>query len=135
MAGIGYRWNAELARDNVVRQLRNVVLGDLAWELLAEPGTDEAPQVAGDVLPAFDPGPHLAVRLANPGLHPRDALLDDLVDGPAMLRLLRLLLAEGLGQRRATLAFEAVNLAAGILDGEGLGVVDAQPSGALLAGR
>src|SRR6516225_3895516 len=135
MASIGYRGNAELACNDIVRQLRDVVLGDLGCELFAQRRADEAPQVAGDVLPAFDPGPHLAVRFANRSLHPGDALLDNFVDGLAMLRLLRLLLAEGLGQRRAALALEAVDLAAGILDGEGLGVVDAQPSGALLAGR
>ena len=58
------RWNAELACHDVVRQRCNVVLGDFAGELLAEPGADEPPQMAGDVLPAFDPGPHLAVRLS-----------------------------------------------------------------------
>ena len=52
-------------------------------ELLAEPGADEAAEVAGDVLPAFEPGPHLAVGLPDRRLHPLDPLLDDLVDGLA----------------------------------------------------
>jgi hypothetical protein len=98
-------------------------------------GAEEAPQMAGDVLPAFDPGPHFPVRLANRRLHPLDPLLDDLVNGLAPLRLLGLVLAESLGQRVAAHALEAIDLAAGILDREGLGVIDAKPAGALLAGR
>ena len=43
--------------------------------------------------------------------------------------------AEGFGERRSARAPQAVDLVAGIFDGEGLGVVDAQPAGALLAGR
>jgi len=113
----------------------NVVLGDFAGDLLAEPWAEEAPQVAGDVLPGFDPGPHFPVGLADRRLHPVDPLLDDFVDGLAPLRLLGLVLAESLGQRVAAHALEAVDLAAGILDGEGLGVIDAKPAGALLAGR
>ncbi|KWV49897.1 hypothetical protein AS156_15350 [Bradyrhizobium macuxiense] len=62
------------------------------------------------------------------------ALLDDLVDGLAPFGLRRLLLAEGLGQRLAANGLEAVDLAAGIFDGEGLGVIGTEPSGALLAG-
>ena len=42
--------------------------------------------------------------------------------------------AEGLGERRSACAPQAVDPAAGVLDGEGLGVVDAKPAGALLAG-
>ena len=103
-------------------------------DLLAEPGADEAPQVAGDVLPAFDPGPHFAVRLLDRRLHPVDPLLDDLVDGLAFLGLLHFPVAEGLGERRSARAPQAVDPAAGVLDGEGLGVVDAKPAGALLAG-
>ena len=103
-------------------------------ELLAEPGADEAPQMARDVLPAFEPGPHLAVRLLDRRLHPVDPLLDDLVNGLAPLRLLRFPVAEGFGERRRACAPQAVDPAAGVLDGEGLGVVDAKPAGALLAG-
>src|SRR5437667_6117814 len=90
--------------------------------------------MARGVLPTLQPGPHLAVRLANRRLHPRDPLLDDLIDGLAALRLLRLLVAEGLRQGLAAHALEAVDPAAGGLDGEGFGIVDAEPSGTLLAG-
>jgi hypothetical protein len=38
-------------------------------------------------VPAFQPGPHLAVRLADRGLHPLDPLIDDLRDGLASLAL------------------------------------------------
>ena len=41
MAGVGRRRLAELTGDDVVRQLRDVVLGDLSCEFLAEPGADE----------------------------------------------------------------------------------------------
>src|ERR1700720_4123026 len=91
--------------------------------------------MAGNVAPRFDPGPHLAIRLADQRIHPLDPLLDDLVDGLAPLRLLGLVLAESLGQRAAAHALETIDLAAGILDREGLGVIDAKPAGALLAGR
>ena len=134
VAGIGDRGNAELACHDVVRERCDVVLGDFARDLLAEPGAEEAPQMAGDVLPAFDPGPHFAVRLADRRLHPLDPLLDDLVDGLASLGLLHFPVAEGFGERRSACAPQAVDPAAGVLDGEGLGVVDAQPAGALLAG-
>jgi hypothetical protein len=110
------------------------VLGDLGYELLAEPGTDEAPQVARDVLPAFDPGPHLAVWLLDRGLHPLDPLLDYLVNGLALLVLLHLLLTQGFGDGLAAPGFQRVDLAAGILDRERFRVVDAKPAGTLLAG-
>ncbi|WP_245310978.1 hypothetical protein [Bradyrhizobium valentinum] len=103
MTGVGYRRNAELAGNDVVRQRRDVVLGDVARDLLAKPGADEAPKVAGYVVPSFDPGPHFPVRLADRRLHPLDPLLDDLVNGLASFGLLRLALAEGLGQRVAAM--------------------------------
>ena len=134
VAGAGDRGNAELARDDIVRQRCDVVLGDHAGDLFAEPGTEKAPQMAGDVLPAFDSGPHFAVRLADRRPHPLDPLLDDFVDGLAPSCLLRLVLAEGFGARRSACALQAVDPAAGVLDSEGLGVVDAKPAGSLLAG-
>ena len=67
-------------------------------------------------------------------LHPLDPLLDDLIDGLAFLCLPHFPVAEGLGERRGAGAPQAVDLAAGILDGKGLGIVDAKPAGALLAG-
>jgi hypothetical protein len=99
-------------------------------------GAEEAPQMAGDVLPAFDPGPHFPVRLANRRLHPLDPLLDDLVDGLASFRLLRLLLPQTVCNVIAVTdpGFQRIDLGAGLLDREGLGVIDAQPFGALLAG-
>ena len=135
VAGIAHRrLAAVLAGHDVVRQRCNVVLGDFARDLLAEPGAEETPQMAGDALPAFEPGAHFPVRLLDRRLHPRDPLSDDLVDGLAPLRLLRFPVAEGFGERRSARAPQAVDLVAGIFDGEGLGVVDAQPAGALLAG-
>jgi hypothetical protein len=44
MVGISYRRNVELAGNDIVRQRCNVVLGDFAGDLLAEPWADEAPQ-------------------------------------------------------------------------------------------
>jgi len=90
--------------------------------------------VACRVLPALQPGPHLAVRLLDQRLHPRDALVDDLGYGLAALHFGGLLVAERLGERLAAPGSEAVDLAAGVLDREGLGIVDAEPAGALLAG-
>src|SRR6516162_8093136 len=90
--------------------------------------------MAGDVLPCFDPGPHLAVWLLDRRLHPLNPLLNDVVDGLVPLGLRSLVLAEGLGQRVAAHGFEAVDLAAGILDREAFRVIDAEPAGALLAG-
>ena len=104
VAGIGDRGNAELARDDVVRQRCNVVLGDVAREFFAEPGADGASQMAGDILPCFDPGPHFPVRLPNRRLHPLDPFLDDLIDGLAFLRLLHFPVAEGFGKRRSAYA-------------------------------
>jgi hypothetical protein len=71
------------------------VLGDLAGQLLAEPGAKEATQMAGEALPAFEPGSHLAVRLADRRFHPLDPLRDDVVDGFAQLRLLLFPVTEG----------------------------------------
>ncbi|PAY07380.1 hypothetical protein CK489_16570 [Bradyrhizobium sp. UFLA03-84] len=50
---------------------------------------------------------------------PLDPFLHDLVDGLAALSLRRLVLAEGLVQSVATNGLEAVDLATGVLDGEG----------------
>ena len=110
------------------------MLGDLHGQLLAEAWADEAVEVARGVLPAFEPGAHLAIGLLDQRLHPRDALVDDLGDGLAALRLRSFLVAEGLGKRLATPGPEAVDLATGVLDREGLSIVDAKPAGALLAG-
>jgi hypothetical protein len=85
--------------------------------------------------PALDPWPQLAVCLAHRGLHPLDPLRDDLIDDLALLGLLHFPVTECFGKRHSAPAPQPVDLAAGSLDGEGLGVVDAQPAGALLAGR
>src|SRR5258708_360918 len=134
VAGIGYRRNAEFAGNEIVRQRRNVVLGDFAGDLLAELWADEAPQVAPNIVPAFDPGPHFPVRLADRRLHPLDPLLDDLVDGLALFRLARLLLPQTICNVLpvADPSFEGIDLGAGLLDREGFGVIDAQPFGPLL---
>src|SRR5204863_359968 len=63
-----------------------------------------------------------------------DPLLDDFGDCLAAPRFCGLLVAEGFGEGVAAHGLEAVDLAAGVLDGEGLGIVDAEPAGALLAG-
>jgi hypothetical protein len=123
------------ACDDIVRERGDVVLGDLGGELPAKPWADEAPQMARNVAPRFYPRPHFFVWLANRRFHPRDPLRDDLIDGLAALGLLQLAVAEGLGERRRTHASQTVDLAAGVLDGEGLGIVDAEPAGALFAGR
>src|ERR1700722_5006186 len=90
--------------------------------------------MACNVLPALDPGAHFAVSLQYPGFHPLNPLLDDLAHGLALFHLLHLVLAQRLRDGRAALGLEAVDLAAGNLDREGLGVIDAEPRGALLAG-
>ena len=85
------------------------------------------------LLPAFEPGAHFPVRLLDRRLHPRNPLPDDLISnlGLAPLRLPHFPVAEGLGERGSACAPQAVDLVAGIFDGEGLGAVDAQPAGAL----
>jgi hypothetical protein len=80
------------------------VLGGLAGDLLAEARLEKSPQMAGDVRPCFDAGPHFPVRLANQRFHPLDPLVDDLLDSLAPLRLPHFPLAEGLGQRHSALA-------------------------------
>src|SRR6516225_9358558 len=135
MAGIADRRDAELALKDVVRQLRDVLARDFARVHAAELRLNEAPQMAGDVFPALDPGPHLAVLLPFRRAHPVYAFLDHLCDRDAVLGLLLLLLAQLPDQRRRVHSLRRVDLAAGIFDPEGLGVVDAEPSGALLAGR
>src|SRR3954447_9131054 len=89
--------------------------------------------MASGVLPRLQSGSHLAVRLLDRRLHPFNSLIDDLRDGLAAFRLRGFLIAEGLGERAAH-TLQAVDLAAGVLDGEGLGIVDAEPAGALLSG-
>jgi hypothetical protein len=125
---------AELARDDVIRECRDVMLRDVSCECFAKSRTEKPAQVARHILPSLQPGPHLAVRLLDQCLHPLDPLLNDLGDRLATLRFRGLLVAEGLGECVATLGPEAVNRAARVLDGEGLGIVDAEPAGALLSG-
>jgi hypothetical protein len=134
VARVGNRWFAELSLDDIGRQFRNVLIGNLARELLAEPWADEAPQVALNVFPRFDPGPHVAVTLEHLGLHPFDVLGNHLINGAALPLMLLLLLAHGLDDGNGTVAPEHVDLGPRVLDVEGLGIVDAEPAGALLAG-
>src|SRR4051812_18097799 len=110
------------------------MLRDITRECFAKPGTEEAAQVARRIFPSLQPGPHLAVRLTDWLLHPVDPLLDDLGDGLAALCLVGLLVPEGFGESLGTQTLEAVDPAAGVLDGESFGIVDAEPTGALLAG-
>ena len=56
MPSIANRANAELACDDVIRQGRNVVLGDLAGDLFAEPGAEEAPADGWRRSPSFRVG-------------------------------------------------------------------------------
>jgi hypothetical protein len=64
-----------------------------------------------------------------------DALLDDVVDGLALSRPLRLLLAQRLGDVLAVAdpVFQGVDGGAGIIDREAV-AIDAEPFGPLLAG-
>lgn len=84
------------------------------------------------VLPVLQSGPHLAVGLLDRRLHPRHSLVDDLGDGLATLGFCDFPVTEGLDEGAATHGLEAVNLAAGVLDGEGFGIIDAEPASALL---
>jgi hypothetical protein len=68
---------------------------------MPQPSSANRTSTPGDVVASFDPGPHFPVRLANRRLHPLDPFRDDLVNGLALLVLLHLLLAQGLGDRRA----------------------------------
>jgi hypothetical protein len=123
-----------LTRNDVIRERRNVLLGDFAGNLPAEPWADEVAQMARNILPAFDPGPHLAVTLQHRGLHPFDTLLDNLVNGLAPRGPLRLLLAQALGDVLAVAdpGFQGIDLGSGMLDGEGF-AMNAEPFGALPA--
>jgi hypothetical protein len=47
---------------------------------MAKPRADEAPQGGLRRSPSVGTGAHLVVLLANQGFHPRNALLDDLID-------------------------------------------------------
>ena len=87
----------------------------LGCEFLAQPGAEEVAQMTRDVFPAFDPGPHLAVRLADRRFHPLDTHLDDLVDGPTARGPLRVLLPLGLGDILAVPdpGFHGIDLSAG----------------------
>jgi hypothetical protein len=123
-----------LACNDVIRERRDVVLGDFAGYLLAQPGPDEVAQMARNILPAFNPGAHPAVRFTNLGFHPIDSLLDDLVDRLAARGGLYLGLAQLLDQFRRGHPLQAVDLATSVLDREGLRVVDAQHGRALFAG-
>jgi hypothetical protein len=82
------------------------VPGDVAGEHLAEARLDEAPEMAGDVLPALDARTLLAVLLHLKLLHPLDPLIDDLGDGLAVLALARVALAHLLDQRCRVLALQ-----------------------------
>src|SRR6266702_535993 len=92
--------------------------------------------MARNIFPTFDPGPHFPIWLANRRFHPIDPLLDDLVDGLALFRPLRLLLPQTLCNVLAIAdpGFQGIDPGAGLLDREGLAVIDAQPFGPWLAG-
>ena len=110
MAGIGNRWLAILAVKDVVRQLCDVLPGHVARNLSFEARLDEAPQVAGDVGPAFDPGTLLAVVLYFVLLHSVDAQFDDLCNDLALLCLDGLGLAQLFDQRRRVEGLERITL-------------------------
>ena len=93
-------------------------------------------QMAGDVLPAFDPGPHFAVSLRYRGFHPLYPLLNNLAHRLALFHLPHLVLVQRLGDGRATLGLEAVDLAGlptGFL-GLGAGLTLGERGGLSLAG-
>jgi hypothetical protein len=118
------------AREDVGLQLRDVPVGNLAGDHLAEPRLDQALKLACKRFPAFEPGPHLAVRLAHRRLHPCDVLIDDLIDGDAaQLDLPRLGLPRAL--RNVLAATDPVlqghGLDARMLDGEQVAMIDADP--------
>jgi hypothetical protein len=135
LAGIAHRrLTTVLTRHDVIREHRNIVLGDLASGLSAQPAAEEVTQMARNVFPAFVPRPPFPVRLEDWGFHPLDPLLDDLIHGLAMFYLLHLVLAQGLRDGLAAHGFQAVDLAAGILDRESFGGNDAEPASTLFAG-
>jgi hypothetical protein len=89
--------------------------------------------MARNVFPAFNPGPLFPVRLEDRRLHPLDAQLDDVVDRFAARALDGLGLPQLFGQCGRGHRLEPVDLAAGVVDGEGLRVIGPQHDAALLA--
>src|SRR5262245_9731802 len=90
--------------------------------------------MARDVLPAFEPRPHLAIGLLDRRADPRDAQLDELTNRHAALGLVRLAPAQGRGQRRAALRPRRIGRSQRMLGPE-FRAVDAQLQIAALPGR
>ena len=116
---------AELACDDVVGQRRDVMLGDVARDVLPSRRLRKRRRWLAVFSQLSSRG-----RISPSGfltsvfIH---SIRSSMISSTVLPRLacLHFLIAEGLGHRLAAHAFEAVDLAAGILDGEGLRIIDA----------